>query len=367
MAGSGRGLGGRLSLVAANAVLLLLSVELVLRGLEMAHVVTVPPLWFAEAPLVPPLRTALVPTAGTGVRYDPQLGWANAPGTHDRHGWWETVDDRGERTLPQPDAPRHTVVFLGDSFTFGSGVENDQTYAARLAARWPDVAVHDLAVPGYGHDQMWLAWQALVQADDPRAHADVVVVATIAADLDRDAVDWFFQPKPRYVATDDGLALRGVPVPTMDEVRARVRWVPKAIQALRIARLLAAGPPNKTDTLPLATAIARALATSIRAQGGVPVFVGLPTGIPARADPSWHAAYCPDDLARCLDVYAPFEAAGGPALVSPVSEHWDARGHAVVADALAPVLREILDDLPVPASEAEAPPPVARPVHAPVP
>ena len=49
----------------------------------------------------------------------------------------------GHRTMPSPASPRGTVVFLGDSFTFGFAVEEDQTYPYVLATEhWADLPNH---------------------------------------------------------------------------------------------------------------------------------------------------------------------------------------------------------------------------------
>lgn len=59
---------------------------------------------------------------------------------------------RGERELTRErtEGVEHRVLFLGDSFTFGLGSANDETFVGRLAERWPHVEVANTGANGYG-------------------------------------------------------------------------------------------------------------------------------------------------------------------------------------------------------------------------
>src|SRR5262245_51791539 len=73
-----------------------------------------------------------------GVRMDPLLGptldlgwsgrWLLFDVAADAHGFRSTG-------FPPPPAPRHRIAFLGDSCTFGWGVDTPDTFVARLDAR----------------------------------------------------------------------------------------------------------------------------------------------------------------------------------------------------------------------------------------
>lgn len=60
------------------------------------------------------------------------------------------VDGAGARSVPGSVPERPRVLVLGDSWTFGHGVEDEQTYSAHLQSLWHDVAVRNLGVMGYG-------------------------------------------------------------------------------------------------------------------------------------------------------------------------------------------------------------------------
>lgn len=78
---------------------------------------------------------------GASVRRHPRAGLAYHVFTSDRRA---RVSRRGERT-----APEVGLLTVGDSFSWGHGVENEDTYTARLGARW-SVPVANMAFSAYG-------------------------------------------------------------------------------------------------------------------------------------------------------------------------------------------------------------------------
>ena len=60
-----------------------------------------------------------------------------------------STDADGFRSLPQVASPRHRVVFLGDSCTFGLGVDDDDTFPAVIQSRLPGVQCVNLGIPGH--------------------------------------------------------------------------------------------------------------------------------------------------------------------------------------------------------------------------
>jgi len=154
---------------------------------------------------------------------DPVLGWRPKPGIRVRSvepGSYDvtvttTADGlRGRQAIARertPGTPR--IAVFGCSQTFGSGVEDDETFSARLAASLPDVEVLNFGVHGYGTDQMLLRWER----DGVGYAPDVVVLAFAYYHLDRNITAFRFYAKPRFVEEPGGeLRLEGVPVPAPD-------------------------------------------------------------------------------------------------------------------------------------------------------
>lgn len=77
----------------------------------------------------------------------------------------------GRRTSLREDASGPRVVLLGDSFTFGVGVEDMETFASRIAARFPEHRFVNLGVPGTALPQQ----RAILQQRHDDLHANIVV------------------------------------------------------------------------------------------------------------------------------------------------------------------------------------------------
>jgi hypothetical protein len=67
-----------------------------------------------------------------------------------------SVDEHGLRRTPgvDPEEPEETIVFLGCSFTYGEGVEDEESLPAQVAARVPRAKVLNFGFSGYGPHQM---------------------------------------------------------------------------------------------------------------------------------------------------------------------------------------------------------------------
>src|SRR5215831_727211 len=93
--------------------------------------------------------------------HDAALGWRNRPGADTDFESPEfrvhvRINERGLRgpsVAATPEARKRRVLFVGDSFVFGWGVEENETFAAELARRIPDLEPVLMGVAGYGTDQ----------------------------------------------------------------------------------------------------------------------------------------------------------------------------------------------------------------------
>jgi hypothetical protein len=80
---------------------------------------------------------------------DAQRGYRLKDGTHTYSHWQVHVED-GVRVTPDTNtAADCTVAFLGDSVTFGAGVNDDQTWVNQLAKALPDIQLRNYGVPRY--------------------------------------------------------------------------------------------------------------------------------------------------------------------------------------------------------------------------
>jgi hypothetical protein len=156
-------------------------------------------------------------------RYDERLGWV--PRENVRRDGLSTnaLGLRGAREFPfEKPAGERRIVVVGDSFTFGDGVKDEEVWTEKLAQKLApthgNVAVLNLGVPGYGLDQHCL------RLEEPgiRFSPDLVLVGLFGPDVDRNELTVRDAPKPRFLLDGDGLRLDNVPVPTAEELRRRV-------------------------------------------------------------------------------------------------------------------------------------------------
>lgn len=288
-----------------------------------------------------------------------------------------TVDARGFRSTGQETTPEGTevplVALLGDSFTFGQGVEDEETFAALLPRFTPGpLRVVNAGLPGIGVPQAVVRYQRHVRSLAPEV---IVLVVFLGNDLS-DA-----RPDGEAIRLVDGLI---APDATPSGLRSwlyrrshlvRLTGTAGAAPAIgRLRRLLGLGEPFAVRTLrremtnyvldpppslvvahsDTEEAIAR-LAAACRDDGALLTAVLAPDRIQL-IEASWRgalemlrldpAAYDPRRPQRVfarlferhdvpvLDLTLAFEAAlkRGERLYFRRDRHWNARGHQLAAE-----------------------------------
>ena len=154
------------------------------------------------------------------IEYHPTLGWfhqKNKQSSLSKNGQqtYISTNHLGMRSargysLEKPDGI-FRVYALGDSFTFGFGVEDNQTFPAVMEKTDSRLEVFNLGVPGYGVDQISL----LLNEFGFKYNPDFIFIVLYPEDFWR-ALRAFNDGgygKPYYTLDRDGLKLRHVPVP----------------------------------------------------------------------------------------------------------------------------------------------------------
>jgi hypothetical protein len=133
--------------------------------------------------------------------FDTELGWVPKVGTHKENAWNTrvTILDSGIRSNGrEADTTNGQVVLaIGDSFTFGDQVSNDQTWPAILEDTG-EVTVINGGVFGYGIDQSYLRMLTLADQYQP----DIIVFSFIPDDIYRcELSERTSVPKPYFVVS----------------------------------------------------------------------------------------------------------------------------------------------------------------------
>lgn len=152
------------------------------------------------------------------IQYDERLGWrhqSNWSGMHhhiDFTAGYHT-DPRGFRKTGQP-AKGAPVLVLGDSFTFGIGVQDQETFSARLQERLPQQRFLNAGVIGYSTDQELLYLDNLLLGLKSDSILLVVYLGNDLIDNLRRIPIQAQRQKPFFVLEDGKeLMLKNSPVP----------------------------------------------------------------------------------------------------------------------------------------------------------
>jgi hypothetical protein len=119
---------------------------------------------------------------------DPRIGWKLVPNEPVR----EVTPDYSVEYHPNGQGFRSAwdfeepfdgtrIVFLGDSYTFGSGTPYEDTFVARIESELTDSRCYNLGIGAFGIDQMWMTMRHYGAALEPH----VVVLSFIRNDLER--------------------------------------------------------------------------------------------------------------------------------------------------------------------------------------
>jgi hypothetical protein len=284
--------------------------------------------------------------------YDPLLGWRAKPNLRNRTVFGDktlntnSLGLRGAReyAFDRP-AGSTRILVLGDSFTFGDEVSDDETFCHYLGQQLPDAEIMNFGMHGYGHDQMLLLYRELAREYRP----DVVVVAFVYPDIYRNLLRFRDYAKPRFVLEDGNLRLDNSPVPTPDQTLAREPLRSKWVDTIALVRSVIEARTGRLEAKArnLSLKILDELVDEIRADGGLPVFLYLPTGAePLDQDEAvsekeaFLLTHCEQRGVACASARAEFNAATARGANFAVDRHWGPAGHRAAAHALARLLND---------------------------
>ncbi len=164
--------------------------------------------------------------------HHPRFGWALIPNSETRHYSSEfdtRVSINGQGLRHDRDIPygrpvgKRRILLLGDSNTFGHGVNIEERFGEKIEKRLRDVEVVNMAVYGTGTDQ-----QLLLYLDEGVKYAaDLVILCYGIDNIERNATKarltsnrWV--GKPSFELRDGELILTNVPVPSEVDAREKI-------------------------------------------------------------------------------------------------------------------------------------------------
>jgi len=136
--------------------------------------------------------------AGKMYQDDPRLGYKITPNSKARHKLKDfdvtyTIGPLGERVVPEPKNSKGTILFLGGSFTFGYGVENNEAFPYILGKKyWKDYRVLNRSANGWGTSHAYLVLSEMLKSKNPPS---LVIYSMIPDTISRNYLreEWFKQ------------------------------------------------------------------------------------------------------------------------------------------------------------------------------
>ncbi len=164
-------------------------------------------------------------------QHDERYGWSHIPGARGRfksYGFDVQVEInaqgfRGPAIASAKDASKTRVLVVGDSLVWGFGVEQEEIFTSKMAARCQDLEVINFGVSGYSTDQELLLFKERGIALEP----DVVVLVVAGndfADNTRSTVNVYYR-KPLFLLEDGRLVLSNRPVPAPNIFIETASWL----------------------------------------------------------------------------------------------------------------------------------------------
>ena len=191
------------------------------------------------------------------------------------------------------------MVIVGDSYTFGEGVQDDETFSAGLERLIDNSDVLNLGVHGYGTDQQLLR----LQIDGLAYRPNVVVLGYYEDDIARNRLRFRDYQKPHFSVVNNRLELDNTPLESPESYTSRLHvrslgYLNIFVTALRDRRL-------EMENLDRSRRILDAMVGAARSIGAQFVQLYLPTPDQIVANESRHAGLypylCERNEVTCVD------------------------------------------------------------------
>lgn len=182
--------------------------------------------------------------SGPSVKYDEELGWVNVPDFYEKNyfapGTYLQINSQGfranEEFMQRVPPGKLRIICSGDSQTFGDGVENDHTWCQDLESLDSRLQTVNMAVTGYGVDQMYLRYKR----EGTMLDHDVHVLAFVTDDFRRMALtNLVGYGKPLLKLQDGELASTNVPVPRESRLKHWLALKPHPLREFRCVTVIA--------------------------------------------------------------------------------------------------------------------------------
>ena len=215
-------------------------------------------------------------------RFDPSKGWVSKSNLTNMSVFdnkilnTNSIGIRGKTEYQyNKDKDKLRILVVGDSYTFGEEVSDNQTYPFYLQELIPNSEVINLGMHGYGHDQMLIFLKEVGVKYNP----DIIILGFIQDDMNRNMVNFRDYAKPKFKLNKNGIELTATPVSTPEKT-LKWDWMrPRIIDVLSIIqhnykKRTGSYDKEKND---LTSLILTEIITQTEYIDAIPLFIYLPT------------------------------------------------------------------------------------------
>lgn len=239
------------------------------------------------------------------------------------------------------------ILIIGDSFSFGTDVNDNETFPYYLQKMLPNTEIINMGVAGYGNDQMLI----YLKNTGIKYKPDIVILGAILGDMIRNLQNFRDYSKPKFIQKNNDLVLTNIPVAKPEEI-LRYDWLrPRIIDLYSMIKFQyqsstgQLGKEAELITKPILSEIVR-ICDSIQA---LPVFVFIPTDDQIRDsiqnisfDKAVLSLYKIDDKVKYFSTLPYFRSANkkGEKIKPTYSGHWNPEANHLIALAIKDYLLE---------------------------
>lgn len=284
--------------------------------------------------------------------YNPSTGWISKPNLRNVTVFGDKILNtnakgfRGQTDYSYNKDPRKVrILILGDSFTFGEKVSDNETYSYYLQQMIPEAEIINAGVHGYGHDQMLI----LLKEEGIKYNPDIVILGFNEWDIERNGLKFRDYAKPQFQFINDTLRVANYPVSDPESVLkwewARLKLVD--IYIMISHRVLVATGIYEKRVEQLTKHILDEIVKTVDAIGAVPIFVYLPVGREIintnKSTPGedYFFDYCHlNERVECVSLRPYFKAKVDKGVNLRLHGHWCPLGHLTAAEGIREYLLE---------------------------
>jgi hypothetical protein len=269
-------------------------------------------------------------------RPDAQTGWSNTPDLLTTRinaagqEWRIRTDQNGQRLIAQNPQAGHRILILGDSLSFGEGIDIEDRFDVKVLSFLPGVRLINTGTMGYGTDQEYVVfqnWKHILESGDT-----VLIVLNQSDYFDVLRRRFVGRAKPYFEKVDGSFVLRPPPTTLWE------RWSEWSRVASVVARFIEPTVPDNLNP-GQSIEIIRFILGRIREE--------VPLGVRVVLAHQGTRDFLAPNLGLSSTIFCQFAdvcvelddvLSADPAHLLP-DGHWSASGHAAVAEALLKALR----------------------------